>query len=239
MTDAGKADLPQGLKRDGLPGRVGPRFDAVESVAGEHRGCPGRPVSAAEVAHHPVARVGDQSSPLGFRDAFPDAAQHLGFGHDEIEFRGRSGPDQVLKHRQPHGRPGPEAGDRIVGPVAEVVAQHGLQVVGPDAPAGHVGPEPLLGQIRLAAEHLAPAADRFVEGQVFEGVQRVVMDEDRDRPLGRKQMGRMVDGVGQSVGTAGPGARVMCTQFQRHPMPLRSEKTVRRLLPKAHAMPGP
>ena len=51
----------------------------------------------------------------------------------------------------------------------------------------------VLGQVGLAAEDLGPLLHRFVKRQVLEGVERVVMDEDRDRPLRRQEVGRVLD----------------------------------------------
>jgi hypothetical protein len=40
---------------------------------------------------------------------------------------------------------------------------------------------------------------RFVEPQLLEGVERVVMDEDRDRPLRREQMRSVLDQMEQAL----------------------------------------
>ena len=54
-----------------------------------------------------------------------------------------------------------------------------------------------LGKVRLTAIHARRPANRLVERQVFERVERVVVNEDADRPLRGKQVRRMIDGVAQ------------------------------------------
>jgi hypothetical protein len=51
----------------------------------------------------------------------------------------------------------------------------------------------LFRKIRFAVEDLSPCHNRFVEGQMLKGVQRVVMDENVDRPLGRQHVARMLN----------------------------------------------
>src|SRR5690606_2287314 len=43
------------------------------------------------------------------------------------------------------------------------------------------------------AERFAPLHHRFLERDLLESVQGIVMNEDRDRPLRRKQVRRMLD----------------------------------------------
>jgi hypothetical protein len=45
------------------------------------------------------------------------------------------------------------------------------------------------GEKRLTTECISTRYHRLFEGQVFEGVEGVVVDEDADRPLGRQQVG--------------------------------------------------
>jgi len=55
-----------------------------------------------------------------------------------------------------------------------------------------------LGQVRLAAERVTRALNGRFERQILEGMQRVVMDEDADRALGRQEMRDAVDGGGET-----------------------------------------
>ena len=74
----------------------------------------------------------------------------------------------------------------------------------------------LVWQVAPTAEHPAALRDRLVEGQVLEAVERVVVDEGPDRPLGGQDVGEVIhlvpevvarlfgrgDGHGYSNGTA-------------------------------------
>ena len=98
------------------------------------------------------------------------------------------------------------------GVLAEIVDQHRVQVIGEDPPARHLPAVELLRQIRVAAEGGRARLDGLVEGQVLEGVQRVVVHEHRDRALRRQEVGRVVDEVFELVRRSGlaavrPGSR--------------------------------
>ena len=77
---------------------------------------------------------------------------------------------------------------------AEVLLKHRADVGEADAASGEGVPVPLLGQVWLTAESKCPALDCFLEAEVFEGVQRVVVDEDTDRPLRGEKVGGPFDG---------------------------------------------
>lgn len=62
-----------------------------------------------------------------------------------------------------------------------------------------------LGQERLAGEPLGGALDRLLEREMFEGVERIVVDEDADGPLGRQQVGQLIDHARKRVLRAGAG----------------------------------
>ena len=83
-------------------------------------------------------------------------------------------------------------------PVAQVLREDRPEVGEPDAAPAELLAVAVLGQVRLAAEDLGPLAHRLVERQVLEGVQGVVVDEDGDRPLGRQQVGGVVDGAAEA-----------------------------------------
>ena len=56
-------------------------------------------------------------------------------------------------------------------------------------PSPEIGAIPVFAEVGLAAERLRTGLDRFVKGEVLEGVKRVVMDEYGDRPLGEARGG--------------------------------------------------
>ena len=64
----------------------------------------------------------------------------------------------------------------------------------------------VLRQVRMAPEDLCPLLDRLVERQVLERVQRVVMDEDRDRPLRGQDVRGMPDHL---LETMQPGSPIL------------------------------
>ena len=61
--------------------------------------------------------------------------------------------------------------------------QHFAKLIEPDPAPPERLAIAVFGQIRLAAEHLRPFLHGLVEREVVEGVERIVMDEDSDRPL--------------------------------------------------------
>ena len=91
--------------------------------------------------------------------------------------------------------PKPGTGSR--GPLPQVLLQDLLQLGEADPPAPQLVAIAVLGEIGLAAEDLRPLAERLVERQVLEGVQRVVVDEDGDRPLLREQVRGVLDDLGE------------------------------------------
>jgi hypothetical protein len=68
----------------------------------------------------------------------------------------------------------------------------------------------------LASEPAAGLLDRVFEGQVLEGMQRVVVDEDADRPLGREQVRQRVDDVGERM--SGRGGDVEAGRVSHQPV---------------------
>ena len=61
----------------------------------------------------------------------------------------------------------------------------------------------LFGEVRFAAEGFAAAPHGYVEGFILEGMQRVVVNEDIDRTLGREQVRRVIDGVTEPIEPGG------------------------------------
>jgi len=79
------------------------------------------------------------------------------------------------------------------------VFQRLLQLGEPDSPAPQFLAVSVLAQIGLAPEDVRRFLDRLVERQILERMERVVMDEDCDRPLGRQQVAGVLDHFAQSV----------------------------------------
>ena len=87
--------------------------------------------------------------------------------------------------------------ERSLGP--KILTQNRIEIVEPDTPAGQLFPIPMFGQKGLTAEHARPLDDRLLEREVLERVQRVVVNEDRDRALSRQKVRGMFDQVMQML----------------------------------------
>ena len=74
-----------------------------------------------------------------------------------------------------------------VGMVAEIIQQRLSDVASSNPLALQQRPIVGLRQVRLAAKDSSGLFNRLVEGQVLKRMQRVVMDEGRDRPLRRQE----------------------------------------------------
>ena len=59
----------------------------------------------------------------------------------------------------------------------------------------------ILGAVRVAPIELTAPLDRLVEGQKLQGMEHIVMDEDRDWTLGRQHMGRSLDHRAKNEGS--------------------------------------
>ena len=84
-------------------------------------------------------------------------------------------------------------------PGTELLDQQRLDVAGEDAARRQLLAVPRFGQERFATQPFARLLDRLFEPQVFEGVQRVVMDEDADRALRRQQVREPIDDAGDGM----------------------------------------
>ena len=89
----------------------------------------------------------------------------------------------------------PRTPNEIVGLVAQVVEQDRQQILIQDASAGQLLPIPIFGQVGVAAEGGRPLLHGFVERQVLEGVQRIMVHEDPNRRLRGQQVCRVLDVV--------------------------------------------
>ena len=150
-------------------------------------------VTAPEVADHPPPGLGDQPAPHRRRRLAADPPQRVGFGHVPDQLLGRPAQQGVLEHLQPQRQPRPETRERLGGVRAHVAFERFPQVGEPDPPAPQLLTKAVLGQIRLAAEDPGPFHNRLVKVQVLKGVERVVVNEDGDRPLRRQEPRDVLD----------------------------------------------
>ena len=95
------------------------------------------------------------------------------------------------------GPPEIEAGsgssDAMRPPVAQLFGEERLDVRGQDAARRQLVAIPRFGQVRLASQPHGGLLDRLFERQVLQRVQRVVVDEDADRPLRGQEVRQPID----------------------------------------------
>ena len=103
--------------------------------------------------------------------------------------------DPVLQEGPPQYAPRQPRHDGLRRARPERLSKHRVEVALEDAPAAQLVTVRVLREERLAAEQPPRAHDRLLEGLVLERVQRVVVDEDADRPLRRERVGHVLDNV--------------------------------------------
>ena len=202
------ADPPEGLEREPLPLAVAPELhlfiaEPVQQLAealghsrrsaGSGRTVPARLGKGAEVPDHPSPRLGDQTGAVGGGDLLADFAKGVGLGDIPDQLFRRTDAKGELEHRQSELETRPETGDHLVRRVAKILLQGFLQLIESDSPPRQFVAIAILAEERLTAEDVRALLDRLTEGQVFEGVERIVVNEDGDRPLGRQQVAGVLD----------------------------------------------
>lgn len=80
-----------------------------------------------------------------------------------------------------------------------------LDVLLGDAPLAQPLAVGVLFEVRAPAEHPLSFEHRLVERQVLERMERVVVNEDRDGPLGREQVRRVLQGRLEGIAGRGRG----------------------------------
>jgi hypothetical protein len=73
--------------------------------------------------------------------------------------------------------------------------EHGINVLGENASSDPLFLVVFLGEIGLGVEDFGGLGDGFLEGEVLEGVEGVVMDENPDGSLGREVVGGLFEGL--------------------------------------------
>ncbi len=95
--------------------------------------------------------------------------------------------------RAPQIEPRADAGDVVGSAGAELEPHERVHVTRENAAGGELVAVSRFGEERFASEPLARELDGFLERQLLERVQRVVMNEDADRPLRRQQVRDVID----------------------------------------------
>ncbi len=137
--------------------------------------------------------------------------------------RGRRLHRQRMQHHpalqlQPRQRPGSALSHRLT---RVPLGQRAVEVLIRDAALLVQLAVARLGQVGLGAKGRARGHQRLVEGQVLEGVQRVVVHEDANGPLHRQQVGRVVQRLAQPLGRVRRGGmlhRCWCDGLLRCPL---------------------
>ena len=197
-----RAHLPQRGKRERLPARIVPRLDArfleprekaVDPVRTLHAG-----QRAAQPAHDPMPRLGDQAPPLHLAHVAARREQRIRLRHEPVQHAALAAAQRMLQHREPQLEPGGQPAHTRAGCGAEVALQHRVQFREKDPPARQFLAVTILREIRLASKDRRAAQQRLVEGIIFKRVQRVVVNENADRPLLRQQMRRVKNPLPES-----------------------------------------
>jgi hypothetical protein len=103
------------------------------------------------------------------------------------------GQQRMVQHHPSQGQASPAPHNDFIPPFSHRGAEHGVEIGGKDPTLGEFRAIRFLAQIRLATKDLRGAPHRVVERRVFESMERIVVNKDRDRPLGRQQMAGMLD----------------------------------------------
>ena len=226
VADAVAADPPEGLEREAFPVVVAPALDRrlaepVEQLGEAVRDPRPAPRLRDAVPARLAAARGGRASPSAAsrrsagrgpptrppartrRSAFASATYQTSSSVGPV----RSGYWSIASRRSSRV---PKQGIVSPRPVAQVLLQHLLELGEPDPAPPQRLAVAVLGQVGLAAEDLGPLLDRLVERQVLEGVERVVVDEDGDRPLRRQQVRGVLDDLAQML-----KARLISAGFAR------------------------
>ncbi len=180
---------------------ITPLLDAGLFETGEETVQPGGPLDirqrAAQAAHDPVARLGDELAALHLGDIPPGLEQGVGLRHEPVQLMPPAAAQRVLQHGEADFQTRGQAVQRLLGLLTQVTPQHGAQLGEKNAPARQLVAVAVLGEVGLAAEHARSLPHRIVERQVLEGVKRVVVNEDADGSLRRQQMRGVQHGLSQ------------------------------------------
>jgi hypothetical protein len=133
------------------------------------------------------------------RQISAESPQRLGFVEDPRELAARGGRNAVQHHRAPELEPRSHARHLLRCARAQFLDEQCFDVLGANAAGGEFVAIPRLGQIRLAPQADRGILDRLFKWQVLEGVQRVVVNEDADRPLRREQGCKPIDQARQGI----------------------------------------
>ena len=109
----------------------------------------------------------------------------------QLGLRRRS--QRIAKHRETEAAAAAKSEHRLVGSWPQIFSQYCLQIGELDSAAFQFLAIAVFAQIRLTAEDLRSLLYTLIEGEVLERMERVVVDKDVDRSLGRQQVRGMLD----------------------------------------------
>ncbi len=123
----------------------------------------------------------------------PESGERVGFFENPRQLRPRRGGNSMEEDSLPEVETRSDAGHVGERRLTELLDEQRLDVLWPNASGGQLIAIAPFGQIGFGPETCGGFFDRFLERQVLEGVQRVVVDEDADWPLRGEQVSEPID----------------------------------------------
>ena len=193
ITNARQANLPERFERECFPSLFGPGLDPAFPETRQKLAKPWRREvrwSTAQIAHHPAACLGNQLPALAGGDLGSNPPQRVRFLDEPEQFMRPPRSQRVLQHGQPQSKHGAEVGNALGGTFGQILSQNRLQVREANSSFIERVAIALNRQEGLAAEYTCALDNRLFKWQVLEGMERVVVDEDADGALSRKDVMR-------------------------------------------------
>lgn len=127
----------------------------------------------AQVAHDPPPGVVDHFLPGLQRDFAAEVREGVGLADEPAELLGRGRLQGIAQHRQAEVESRFVVKDVLVGVRSQILAQHRLQIFDADPAPQQSLAVALLRQVGLTAEQAGAVLHAFVEGKMFERLQRI------------------------------------------------------------------
>src|SRR5688572_18399732 len=135
-------------------------------------------VPIEHVSHDPMMRLFDHSTADAGWSLFAKSPQCVTLRNQPPQLCAGSQSQGISQHRQPQVIASSKRANQTVIAILQLLEEHFRQVFHPDAIAFQHFAISLFREISLAAEYACPLLGRFVERQILERVQSVVMYED-------------------------------------------------------------
>lgn len=129
----------------------------------------------------------------------PESGEHFRFFENPRQLRPRRRGNSMKKDSFPEVETRSDAGHVGERCLTELLIEQRLDVLRANATRGQLVAIAPFGQVWFGSETRGGFFDRFLERQVLERVQRVVVDEDADWPLRGKQVSEPIDDLRQGM----------------------------------------